>query len=125
MFCYNCGAKVEKPQTVNEEPSVNTVNSQAAPEEKKSYSSYAIASLIIGIVGLFFCGIILGILAIVFANIAKRHNGGARDGLSTAGFVLGIISLAVSAVIIIFVVSMITTVVYSSIFDAFSGIGLY
>jgi hypothetical protein len=57
----------------------------------------AVASLVCGIIGLFFCGIVLGPLAIAQSNKAKatiradpRYGGG---GIATAGFVLGIVSL--------------------------------
>ena len=107
MFCHNCGAKVaagaDTQETKTEAPAAETFRSKmdSAPQTKKAVSGYAIASLVTGIIGLFFCGIILGILAIVFANIAKKQNGGVKDGMSTAGFVLGIIALVVSAIVII------------------------
>jgi Domain of unknown function (DUF4190)/Prokaryotic RING finger family 1 len=57
----------------------------------------AVAALVFGIVGLFFCGVIFGPAAISKANEAKRAmqedptlSGG---GLATAGLVLGIIDL--------------------------------
>lgn len=65
----------------------------------------AVSSLVCGIVGLFFCGIILGIVAIVQANSAKRaierdprYSGG---GMATAGLVLGIIGLVLWALVIL------------------------
>lgn len=57
----------------------------------------AVASMVWGIVGLFFCGLILGIVAISKSNSAKKAieadpclSGG---GYATAGMVLGIIDL--------------------------------
>jgi hypothetical protein len=57
----------------------------------------ATAALVCGIIGLFFCGVILGIVAIVKGNEAKRsiasdptYGGG---GMATAGIVLGILDL--------------------------------
>jgi hypothetical protein len=57
----------------------------------------AVKSLVLGIVGLFVCGVILGPLAISQANKAKqamasdpRYGG---EGLATAGTVLGIIAI--------------------------------
>jgi hypothetical protein len=57
----------------------------------------AVASLVCGIIGLFLFGIVLGIVAIVNANKAKRliasdprYGGG---GMATAGLILGIICL--------------------------------
>ena len=56
----------------------------------------AVASLVLGIVGLFFAGIILGIIGLSMASKAK--NAGYVGGLRTAGFVLSLISLVSGAV---------------------------
>jgi hypothetical protein len=62
----------------------------------------AVASLVCGLVGLLICGVVLGIVAIVKANEAKRAI--AADpryegaGMATAGFVLGIVDLVVFAI---------------------------
>ena len=53
----------------------------------------------LGIVGLFFAGIILGIIGLVFASKAK--NAGYVGGLRTAGFVLSLISLVSGAAMFI------------------------
>lgn len=57
----------------------------------------AVASMVCGIVGLLFCGIVMGIIAIVLGTQARRsiavnprYSGG---GMATAGLVLGIIDL--------------------------------
>jgi len=57
----------------------------------------AVASLVLGILGFFICGLVLGIIAITKAQEAKRaiasdprYTGG---GMATAGMVLGIIDL--------------------------------
>jgi len=57
-------------------------------------NGFAVAALVVGIVGLCFC---FGLLGAVFGNIAKqqiRETGEAGDGLATAGIVLGWISVA-------------------------------
>ena len=69
-------------------------------------SGKAIGSLICGIIGLFFCGLILGLIAISLANNAKKDiavSGGAigGQGLATAGFVLGIIGVVGWAIIVV------------------------
>lgn len=56
----------------------------------------AIASLVLGIVGVIIFGIILGPLAIVFAVLAKKEiarTGQGGNGMATAGLVLGIIAI--------------------------------
>lgn len=67
-------------------------------------SGMAIASLVLGIVGLLSCGCLIGsILAIVFGQIAKkniRESGGAQGGagMAKAGFILGIVGIALAVV---------------------------
>jgi Domain of unknown function (DUF4190) len=73
----------------------------------------SVGALVCGIIGLFFCGPILGIIAIVLGNKAKKAiatqpgvYGGA--GLAQAGFILGIISVAVWVLFIaIYIIAMI------------------
>ncbi|MEV0848369.1 DUF4190 domain-containing protein [Streptomyces sp. NPDC049954] len=60
----------------------------------------AIASLVLGIVGLFFLGIILGILAIVFGYLALKQ--ASRNGMAKAGLILGVVDV-VFAVVMMFV----------------------
>jgi len=61
----------------------------------------AVSSLVIGIIGLVFCQIILGPVAISKANAAKRAMASdptlGGEGLATAGMVLGIVDLIVFA----------------------------
>ena len=76
-------------------------NKAATPEEKKGLS---IASMILGIVSIVgFCingyvALICGILAIVFGVIGKKKGG---KGMAMTGFILGIISLALYAVVLL------------------------
>lgn len=57
---------------------------------------YAIASLVCGIVSFFCFGIVLGVLAIVFGNIAKKQ--GNNGSMAKAGFILGIIATVLSLI---------------------------
>lgn len=61
----------------------------------------ATMALVFGLIGLFFAGIIFGILALVNANACKKA--GYTDGKVTAGFVLGIIDLVALVVIMLVV----------------------
>lgn len=72
---------------------------------------YSIASLSLGIAAivvccccccLFFLGGICGILAIVFACLAKRDNGGKMSGMAVAGLILGILGIILFVVMMIF-----------------------
>jgi hypothetical protein len=63
----------------------------------KVRASGAVASMVCGIVGVLFCGIVLGIIAIALAGKAKRmiatdpmYGGG---GFATAGLVLGVLAI--------------------------------
>lgn len=61
-------------------------------------SGMAIASLVLGIVGLIMCGcFLLSILAIVFGQLGKKdiaESGKSGSGLAKAGFILGIVGIA-------------------------------
>ena len=64
----------------------------------------AVASLVLGIVALLSSvggvpGIVCGILAIIFGIKGKSDSN--KNGMATAGFICGIISLAASAIVLI------------------------
>ena len=61
---------------------------QTPVEEKKGLS---IASMVLGLVGLFLFAIPCGILAIIFGLVGKKKGG---KGFATAGLILGIIDVA-------------------------------
>ena len=60
---------------------------QAPVEEKKGLS---IASMVLGLVGLFLFAVPCGILAIIFSILGKKKGG---KGFATAGLVLGIVDV--------------------------------
>ena len=86
-----------------------------APQPKKK-NGFSIASLVLGIVSLVgcccCCGETLGtilmgvtaVLAIVFAVLSKKDNGGKMDGKATAGLVLGIVALVLLVLFLIFAI---------------------
>ena len=63
----------------------------------------ATASLVLGILSLFipFIGLVLGIIAIVLGNKARKQPNG---GLGTAGFVLGILGTVLGSIWIIYII---------------------
>ncbi len=70
----------------------------------------ATGALVCGIVGLFFCGVILGPIAIYLGMTAKREiqESGGRlkgSGMATAGIVLGIIALVTFVLSVILLVA--------------------
>lgn len=76
------------------------------------------ASLLWGIVGIFLVGIILGPFAIYRGAKAKRlirefQVGHEYKGIATAGFIIGIIALALHALFVAFVVISVMTTVAS------------
>ena len=107
MFCSYCGLKQE--DTNNNTPEVNPVkvqgqssnsNTESNSNNEKSGGGLGIASLVCGIICiLLMCtgwiGAILGVLAIIFGCVEKKHN-----GIRTAGLVTGGIGLAISIIMI-------------------------
>lgn len=66
----------------------------------------ALWSMILGIVGLVCCGVVFGIAAIVLSKQAQREiagSGGSQGGggQAQAGFILGVIDVALWAVVIV------------------------
>ena len=68
----------------------------------------AVASLVLGIAGLVVCPLICSVLAIVFGTQAKnkiRQNPSLQgEGMAQAGFILGIIGLAVGVILLVIVI---------------------
>jgi hypothetical protein len=61
----------------------------------------AIWSLVLGILSIICCGLLAGIPAIILGNLAKKEidaTGQPGRGMAQAGFILGIISIAVTAI---------------------------
>jgi len=101
-FCPYCGMSFESPQQIQQ-------HQYATPTYYPiKHSGFAIASLVLGIIAviftgiiiLWYVGIILGILAIVFGAIA--YLGQEQDKYGLAGFICGIISIIISIVIILY-----------------------
>jgi len=114
-FCQKCGTPVgqtiTQPQTASAQPqmaSAQPVNFQPAATIKNS--GMAVASLVLGIVGLVFpfIPIIPSILAIIFGALGmgqvNRSNGMLKGkGMATAGIILGIVAFIWIIVMIIWV----------------------
>ena len=70
----------------------------------------AIGALVCAIVGLFVCGIVLGIVALVLANTAQKRidaSGGQLqgDGLVTAARIIGVISIVASVLVLLVLIN--------------------
>ena len=73
-------------------------------------SSKATTSLVLGLISLVFCGLLLGIPAMIIGRQAKREIRESRgqvggDGLATAGFVTGLIGTVWSGLGLLLVVA--------------------
>lgn len=86
----------EKNEIINEEPI------GATQSNKQGGNGMAVASLVLGLVGLFLLAIPCGILAIVFATLSKKKG---KSGMATAGLILGIIDAAWGVFALLFAVS--------------------
>ncbi|ONK13015.1 DUF4190 domain-containing protein [Streptomyces sp. MP131-18] len=63
---------------------------------RRESSGLSTASLVCGIVGLFFAGIILGTLALVLGAVAYRST---PNGMAKAGMVLGAVDIVLAIVV--------------------------
>ena len=76
------------------------------PGENNGVDGKAVGSLVCGILGILLCccygipGIILGVIAIVLAVMAKRDNMGTFPGLAIGGLICGIIAVAAGLIFI-------------------------
>lgn len=73
---------------------MNQQNSGSQPSD-----GLATASLVMGILAIVIGGFVFGILAIVFAVMARKN--GNTSGKATAGLIMGIISIALWAIILL------------------------
>ena len=91
-------------QNENNQPIYNIPHYTPVDQPKKENSGYAIASLVLGILSILCCGscgIIMGILAIVFYYVDKNNNGGQPNSLARAGMICGIIAIVCSVIYLI------------------------
>lgn len=124
VICKNCGflflpnglnaqqseAKAEEPSE-NQNPSGLTHNAEAQNVPRNN--GMAIASLVLGIIGLVFSccygvGAVFGIIALAFGIISSRQIKKSHEqngGMSVAGIILGIIAIVVGVLVVIFIVA--------------------
>jgi len=102
MYCTSCGTRqsdnsqhcsVCGMQLITASPSSQPFQyaQQNIPPRTDAGNSNAIISLVCGIVGFFFLGIVLGTVAIITGNIAKKQ--GYTGIKATFGIVLGVIDI--------------------------------
>ncbi len=110
---FGCPESPEEEEKISVAPALTAVRSTTGrapaahpPPVQKKNAPGATSSLVWGILGFFFCGLIFGIVAICEANKAKNliheqpdvYTG---DGLATAGLVIGIIDLVAWGLILL------------------------
>ncbi|MCC8168260.1 MAG: DUF4190 domain-containing protein [Clostridiales bacterium] len=99
-------------------------NQQGMPPQKQG-NGMAVASLVLGIIGIVACccswifGAVLGILAIVFGVKGRQQDPG--NSMATAGMVLGVISLILAAVnvVVAFVISFVYGITEQDLLNEF------
>ncbi|OON77318.1 DUF4190 domain-containing protein [Streptomyces tsukubensis] len=74
---------------------------QSGARSRSGASGLAIASLVCGIVGLFFLSIVLGPLAIIFGGVTLRQRRGGGAGMAKAGLVLGVVDVVLFVVLLV------------------------
>jgi Domain of unknown function (DUF4190) len=96
------------------------------PPAQPKTNGKAITALVLGILSLVipYLGFIIGIVAIVFAKLAKdeiKRTGDEGRGLATAGLVTGIIGTALySIIIILFIIGVVAFMNYDSYYMTLS-----
>ena len=76
-----------------------------APQKTNGKATWA---LVLGIISVLCCGLLAGIPAIILGNMAKKEidaGQGSGRGMAQAGFILGIISVALSVLWVILALS--------------------
>ncbi len=106
IFCMHTFSYASFPVSETENPknntelnlfeSINSPNSASAAANGGG-KGMSVAALVCGIVGLFFGGLILGPLAIIFGAIGMKRDG---RGMAIAGLVCGIVATLFSLLIL-------------------------
>ncbi|MFN2613221.1 MAG: DUF4190 domain-containing protein [Actinomycetota bacterium] len=104
-YCANCGQQISDQAVFCPNCGQGTASSPLRSSGGGRTEGLAIASLVLGIVGLVVCPIVGGILAVIFGNQAKSRialdptlEGG---GMAKAGTVLGWIGIALSVLFVV------------------------
>ncbi len=110
-FCTNCGASLVAATTHNtyeqpagaqpnyNQPNYNQYANYNPAPASEAGKGFAIAGLVLGIIAILCQGWLWGVLAIIFACVARSK--GYKKGMSTAGIVCGIIGIILSVLTLI------------------------
>lgn len=115
--CVSCGyvlrgVAIDQPCPECGTPVAHSIGSRPS-------SGHAVASLVLGVLAFFTCGLVLGPLAIYFgAKARKQIDTGLTDpgskGIATAGYICGIIATAIWGAFALFYVAAIVLAVITS-----------
>jgi hypothetical protein len=108
-YCQNCGAAIGQPAAAPQPQAYTAPPMSGQPfAAAVKTNGLAVASLVLGIIGMIGAGGFLSILAIVFGAISMSHinksNGMEKGkGMAVAGLILGIVGIVLGIIIIAFV----------------------
>lgn len=119
--CINCGTSVTVNTALTTAPVPATEQSAVVNKTPRtsgdiSGRAMAIVSFVCGIVGtVTFSGITLGIIALIFGIISRKE--GNKSGMSTAGIVLGSVSLVMYVFLIALYILLIAAYIFLIVFS--------
>lgn len=106
IICLNCGCRVGGVCTPNTQRSQPILI-----EDTEEDSSTATVAMVCGIASFFIGWLVLGIVAIVLANLSKSDTGGKMNTAAKAGYICGWISTILSIVVIVAVTAIIVAAI--------------
>ena len=112
-FCTSCGRTLEQPTSTPNGPTPPPARPVTPPPPppitvapKQPGEDYAMISMILGIIALFTCGNILGVIAIVLGNMAKKEGYAGQNaniGIACGWGSVGMMALAILVYVVYFV----------------------
>ncbi len=99
LFCSKCGQPTGNAPVPYDQTSAQPYDE---PSAQPAPDGYAIASLVLGILGLVALPLIGGILAVVFGNISRKNNG--PTTMARAGWIMGIIGIVLGVVVVAIII---------------------
>ena len=111
VICMNCGCRVaSQSNVISSTAYANSPQQQTCVVAEDAESQLAVWAKICGIVSFFVGWFILGITAIVLAQISKDESGGTMCPSAKDGFGCGIISTILSLLLFVILIAVITAI---------------
>lgn len=92
-FCHNCGTAIEEKITAKESGFIDTPQTNEQFMAKPKSVPKSNAGLVMGIISLFFLGIVFGSLAIYYSYKPEEDNKSAARALGIVGLIFGIVKI--------------------------------